>query len=181
MIGLFIGRFQPFHNGHLEAIRTMQRECGEVIIIVGSSQFCFEVDNPFTVGERIEMITASLKDAGMWGKCQVLSIPDIQNNALWVSHVNSLVPHYDVVYSNNPLTCRLFKEAGKRIQGIPFHDRKNCDGTKIRKLMLKGAGWEKFVPAKTAALIRRVKGPERMKAVGNGDKFCEKKAAGRRR
>ncbi|MDO8340061.1 MAG: nicotinamide-nucleotide adenylyltransferase [Candidatus Burarchaeum sp.] len=171
MIGLFIGRFQPLHNGHLEAIRKMQGECGEVIIIVGSSQYCFEANNPFTIGERIEMITASLKDAGLWGKCQVLSIPDIQNNALWVAHVNSLVPHYDVVYSNNPLTRRLFKEAGKRIESIPFHDRKNCDGTKIRGLMITGGEWEKFVPAKAAVLIKRVKGPERMKEVGNGDKF----------
>ncbi|VVB98807.1 Nicotinamide-nucleotide adenylyltransferase [uncultured archaeon] len=178
MIGLFIGRFQPFHNGHLAAIKVMQEECEEVIILVGSSQYCFEAGNPFTIGERIEMITGSLKEAGMWGKCQVLSIPDIQNNALWVAHVNSLVPHYDVVYSNNPLTKRLFKEAGKRVQAIPFHDRKNCDGTKIRKMMLQGEGWKKFVPRKTAELIKRIDGPGRMKEVGNGDKFADKEVPG---
>jgi nicotinamide-nucleotide adenylyltransferase len=171
MKALFIGRFQPFHNGHLEAVRSMLKQCGHVIVLVGSSQFCYEKTNPFTVGERIEMISESLREAGLWDKCQVLSVPDIQNNALWVAHVNSVVPDYEIVYSNNALTYRLFKEAGKKVEHIPFHDRSNCDGTKIRRAMQQGSAWEKFVPKAAAAVIKRVKGPERMKEVGNGDKF----------
>jgi nicotinamide-nucleotide adenylyltransferase len=171
MKALFIGRFQPFHNGHLEAIRHVLQKCGQVTVLVGSSQFSFEVNNPFTVGERIEMISESVRAAGLWEKCQVLSVPDMQNNALWVSHVISLVPHFDVAYTNNPLAKRLFKEAGKKVEPIPFHDRKNCDGTKIRKMMFEDGNWEKFVPKAAAAVIKRVKGPERMREVGTGDKF----------
>ena len=171
MKALFIGRFQPFHNGHIEALRHMLKACGSATVLVGSSQFSFETNNPFTVGERIEMISASLREAGLWDKCQVLSVPDMQNNALWVAHVNSLVPHYDVVYTNNALAKRLFKEAGKKVERIPFHDRQNCDGTKIRRMMLKGEQWEQHVPKAAAEVIKRVNGPERMKEVGNGDKF----------
>ncbi|RLG18843.1 nicotinamide-nucleotide adenylyltransferase [Candidatus Micrarchaeota archaeon] len=171
MIGLFIGRFQPFHNGHLEAVKWMLKKCDEVIILVGSSQFCYEKENPFTVGERIEMITSSLKAAGLWQKCQVLFLPDVQNNALWVVHVNSLIPNYDLVYSNNPLTRTLFEESGKKVESIPFHDRENCDGTKIRNIMGSGRGWERYMPAAAVEVVKRVKGPERLKSIGKGDKF----------
>ena len=63
--GLFVGRFQPFHNGHLEAVKSILRECDEAVIAVGSSQKSHEPDNLFTVGERIEMIYESLKEAAI--------------------------------------------------------------------------------------------------------------------
>ena len=153
----------------------MLKKCNEVIVLVGSSQFCYEVNNPFTVGERIEIITSSLKEAGIWEKCQVLSLLDVQNNALWVVHVNSLVPEYEIVYSNNPLTRVLFKEAGKKVENIPFYDRENCDGTKIRKMMREGNEWERHVPKKAVEIIKRIHGPQRIKDIGNGDKFGEGK------
>ena len=46
--GVFIGRFQPFHNGHLEAIKKLLIEVDELIIMIGSSQYSHSFDNPFT-------------------------------------------------------------------------------------------------------------------------------------
>ena len=45
--GVFVGRFQPFHKGHLEFIKKILKEVEELIIIVGSSQFSHRIDNPF--------------------------------------------------------------------------------------------------------------------------------------
>ena len=53
---LFVGRFQPFHNGHIHAIGEILEESDELIIVVGSAQMSHEPDNPFTAGERLEMI-----------------------------------------------------------------------------------------------------------------------------
>ncbi|MBI5159284.1 nicotinamide-nucleotide adenylyltransferase [Candidatus Micrarchaeota archaeon] len=172
MRGLFVGRFQPFHNGHLKAIEWVLRECSDLIVLVGSSQACYEVENPFTVGERIEMVHDTLKASKLLEKCIILSIPDVNNNALWIAHVNSLVPKYDVVYTNNSLTRKLFQDAGRQVKDIPFFDRLDFDGTKIRKAMLKGTGWQKFVPKEVEKFIEKKKIIQRVQTVATGDKMC---------
>ena len=45
--GLFIGRFQPFHNGHLQDIKNALKEVDELIIAIGSSQHFNTKENPF--------------------------------------------------------------------------------------------------------------------------------------
>ncbi|HDJ89497.1 MAG TPA: nicotinamide-nucleotide adenylyltransferase, partial [Thermoprotei archaeon] len=56
MRGLFIGRFQPFHLGHFYALKWILSKVDEVIIGIGSAQVSYTIKNPFTLGERIEMI-----------------------------------------------------------------------------------------------------------------------------
>ena len=58
-----IGRFQPFHNGHLKLAKQILKDCNELIIAVGSSQFNFTFSNPFTAGERVYFIHQSLLEA----------------------------------------------------------------------------------------------------------------------
>ncbi|MEM2966110.1 MAG: adenylyltransferase/cytidyltransferase family protein, partial [Candidatus Nitrosocaldaceae archaeon] len=60
MKGLFIGRFQPFHNGHLEAIRFALKQVEILWIVIGSAQRSHEQRNPFTAGERLSMIRDTL-------------------------------------------------------------------------------------------------------------------------
>ena len=62
---LFVGRFQPFHHGHLHAIKLILEEADDMVIVVGSAQMSHELDNPFTAGERIEMIQAALRQANV--------------------------------------------------------------------------------------------------------------------
>ena len=175
MRGLFIGRFQPMHLGHLYAIKHALEKCDELIVLVGSSQACYEVENPLTVGERIEMIHQVLEKEGIYEKCMILSIPDIKNNALWVSHVNSLVPSYDVVFSNNPLTIKLFEDSGKEVKKTPMFERSHYEGTNIRKFLLTGDKWKKLVPKEVVKFIKERKIVERVKAVSDKDKVKKKK------
>jgi len=65
MRGLMMGRFQPFHLGHLDLVKQILSECDEIIIAITSSQFNYLEKDPFTAGERIEMIHQSLKDDGV--------------------------------------------------------------------------------------------------------------------
>jgi nicotinamide-nucleotide adenylyltransferase len=170
MIGLFIGRFQPFHTGHLKAVEWILARCDQVLILIGSSQACYQEDNPFTVGERVEMITKTLKARGLCDRCTVLSVPDVNNNALWVSHINSLVPRYDVVFSNNPLTKRLFLDSGKEVSTIPFFDRAKNDATLIRKSIPRDGKWRKSVPREVEKFMDEIRGVQRMKEILGGDK-----------
>src|SRR5437870_10806299 len=63
--GLYVGRFQPFHLGHLKAVKYILGRVDELIIVVGSAQHSHTLDNPFTAGERITMIRLALKQAGI--------------------------------------------------------------------------------------------------------------------
>lgn len=169
--GLFVGRFQPFHNGHLEAIRVILGECEECVIAIGSSQKSHEPDNLFTLGERIEMIYESLKAEGLSHRAIIVGIPDINNNSLWVAHLNALSPSFDVAYSNNPLVQRLFEEAGVKVKQVKLVKRKEYDGTAIRKSMGRNREWEKHVPKRAKEFIIRIKGVDRLKEICEGDKI----------
>ena len=61
--GLFLGRFNPFHKGHLMAIQQILAKENELIIAIGSSQQSHSLENPFTAGERVLMIHAAMKEA----------------------------------------------------------------------------------------------------------------------
>jgi len=171
MRGLFIGRFQPFHKGHMKAVEWILERCDELIIAVGSTQRSFDRTDLFTAGERIEMIRRALKARKLDGRCIIIPVSDINNNALWVSHLNSLCPEFEVVFSNNSLVNLLFSEAGKKVVEVPLFERKRCDGTYIRKLMLSGGKWKELVPLEVANFITKKRGAERLMDVSKGDKF----------
>jgi nicotinamide-nucleotide adenylyltransferase len=167
MRGLVIGRYQPFHNGHLEVIREIKSdpECTELIIAIGSAQVSHTMDNPFTAGERVLMLDAALLGAGM-KDCFLIPIADINRYAVWVSHVESLVPPIDIVYTNNSLTHRLFSEKGYKVKTPKLYDRNKYSGTKIRDLMLTGGDWQSLVPPSVVKIIAEIDGINRLKDLG---------------
>ncbi|NYZ79043.1 nicotinamide-nucleotide adenylyltransferase [Candidatus Micrarchaeota archaeon] len=170
MRGLFIGRFQPFHNGHLKGIEWALKRCDELVIAVGSTQRSFDRMDLFTAGERVEMIRRVLKAKKLEGRCIIIPVSDINNNALWVSHLESLCPEFRVVFSNNPLVKLLFSGTGKKVLEVPLFERKRCDGTCIRKLMLSGNKWKELVPPEVAGFIAESGGAERLRSISKGDK-----------
>ena len=63
--GVYVGRFQPLHNGHLTDIKAASKEVDELAIGIGSSQEDHTAQNPFTTTERMEMISLTLKKEGI--------------------------------------------------------------------------------------------------------------------
>lgn len=53
---VFIGRFQPFHNGHKRVIDRALELADNVLVLVGSSNRSRSIRNPFTFEERKDMI-----------------------------------------------------------------------------------------------------------------------------
>ncbi len=165
--GFYVGRFQPYHNGHQAVLSELAGTCDEIIIGVGSAQLSHAIDNPFTAGERVLMITRALTSLGC--PYYVIPIEDVQRNALWAAHVVSMTPPFDTCYSSNPLVVRLFCEAGVAVQSPKMYKRDRHSGTEIRRRMLCGEPWEHLVPPAVVTVIREIDGVERLRQIAKDD------------
>lgn len=166
--GVFIGRFQPIHLGHIKAINNVLQEVNELIIVIGSSQVSHSFNNPFTAGERINFIKSALDENNIDpNKYYLIPVSDIYDNRLWVAHLVSLTPKFEFVYSNNPLVKRLLFESGYKVKEIPLFQRDKYSATLIRKSILTNKSWEEKVPKSVAKLIKEIGGVERIRDIGD--------------
>jgi len=166
-----VGRFQPVHKGHVKAMLDILAEFDELVIVLGSAQLSHELDNPFTVGERMVMLRLALSHAGVEpGRYWIVPVPDAPMHSVWVPMVLAYCPSFDVVYSNEPLTRRLFLEAGFEVRPIPFFKRELYSATEIRRRMLRGEPWEDLVPAPVVEYIKAIRGVERLRDLARTDK-----------
>lgn len=85
--GVFIGRFQPLHNGHIEIINQMIQEVDHPIIIIGSASGPRTPLNPFTFQERVKM----LQDI-FGNKITIFAAEDYkyQDNE-WLARINTII------------------------------------------------------------------------------------------
>ncbi len=167
---LFVGRFQPFHYGHLYAIEKILEECDDLVLVVGSAQMSHEPDNPFTAGERIEMIRGALDAADVPAdRYMIIPIPDAPAHRVWVSAVESQTPRFDLVYSNQPLTKRLLIEAGCEVRRIPMYHRGKYEATEIRRRILEKEDWSDLVPPEVYKVVEEIDGENRIRDLNKTD------------
>lgn len=162
MKALFIGRFQPFHKGHLKVIKDLSKKYDEVIIGIGSSQYRDTIDNPFSFEERKMMIERSLEKNSI-KNYRIVSIPDIHNPPKWVDHVLSIVSDFDVVVSNNSFTKKLFEERNYKVEGTKMYRKDVYSGKEIRKRIKNDEKWKHLLPKPVIDLILEVDGVKRIK------------------
>ncbi len=165
------GRFQPFHLGHLHAVKWLLNRCDELIIAVCSAQKSHTLENPFTAGERILMIRETLRKEGVdpW-RIMIAPVQDIEYNSIWVCYLESILPPFDSAASRNPLVIRLFKERGYSILQPPLTRREEYSGVRIRRMMLEGDDkWKKLVPEPVVEVIEHIGGVERLRELAKTD------------
>lgn len=166
MRALLIGRFQPFHRGHLEVVRKIRadRPTASLLIGIGSAEESYTSENPFTAGERLEMIGRALAEAKV-EDALLVPIEDISRHALWVSYLEALLPTFDRVYTNNALTRLLFERSGYLVESPPLYDRDRFEGARIRQQLAEGSGWKDAVPPSVAAYLDEIGAPARLQVV----------------
>ena len=162
MNGLLIGRFQPFHLGHLEALQFALSKVDKLWIGLGSSNKPTEKNNPFSAEERKKMILSSIDDS-MKNKISIYFIPDLDNHAKWIEKIDTIVPKFDIVFSNDPLTDHLFSKRTINVISIPFLNRDTLSGTNIRNLIINDQKWENFVPEGTKNFLINIGAKEHLK------------------
>jgi len=158
MIGLFIGRFQPFHKGHLWAIKEILKVCDKVIIGIGSSQYSKQSVNPYSADERRDMINACLKQNNI-SEYAIFEVTDIHNDDEWVSHVKKIVPKFDAVYSGSPLSKLLFTQEGYIVQNLPRY--KNISASEVRLRAQKKMDWKELLDNTVVEIVTAI-GIERL-------------------
>jgi len=158
--GIFIGRFQPFHLGHLDVVEEMAKahDLDELVIGIGTAQIGYTAYNPFTADERELMIRRSMKIDKPY---QIVKINDINDFPKWVSHVESSCPEFHVVYSGNTIVKDLFEEKGYEVRTLK--GPKKMSATEVRQMIINGKGWKDFLPQGTIDTILEINGQERLR------------------
>jgi bifunctional NMN adenylyltransferase/nudix hydrolase len=83
---IYIGRFEPVHNGHLALLQRALASARSVIVVMGSAWQARSPKNPFTCHERADMMLGALPGADR-ARVQMLPMRDYYDEAVWVRAV----------------------------------------------------------------------------------------------
>lgn len=153
MIGLYAGRFQPFHLGHFEAIEHILNKADETYVLICSKKGDNPLDdrNPFTYEERRNMM--------MYYKNRVhfRHIKDQDSDEEWTRVIEKEIPKgRKVSFTNNPRTKEAFTKHGYEVNPIPVKYN-NLNATLIRKFIIRNENWQDLVPHGTVTIIKEVR------------------------
>ena len=162
MDGLLIGRFQPFHLGHLDAVLFGLSRTENLFIGIGSSNKSNESRNPFSAKERREMIISSI-ESSMAERIKIFDIPDVGDHEKWAFEIDKIVPKYDVVFTNDEFTQTLFEKREMNVVPVVLKDREKFSGTNIRELIADNKNWQDLVPRGTRKVLDKINAIERLK------------------
>lgn len=114
--GIFIGRFQPVHGGHVHAIGLAATQVDKLYILVGSANQCRSIRNPWTYQERNQMLRLKLHAAGI-RNYEILPLNDYRySNTQWMSDVRATAEHYNM---GTPILFGHLKEGNDYLSWFP--------------------------------------------------------------
>ncbi|GLS28042.1 bifunctional nicotinamide-nucleotide adenylyltransferase/Nudix hydroxylase [Marinibactrum halimedae] len=183
---VFIGRFQPFHRGHLAVIQEGLRHTQQMIILCGSAHQPRTTRNPWSVEERMEMIRANFTDNENQ-RIHIAPLMDIvYNDEAWVQNVQMTVngivaAHFGVVHKSPKIGLighskdqssyylKLFpqwaSESVKNYEGI--------SATPIRERILSTSSIDQFLQHDSMADLLSPKTAEKLESICVGDEFLQ--------
>jgi len=162
MDGLLIGRFQPFHLGHLDAVLFGLSRVENLFVCIGSSNKSNERRNPFSAEERREMIISSIEPS-MADRLKIFDIPDVGDHEKWTFEIDKIVPKYDIIFTNDEFTKTLFEKREMNVVPVVLKDRGKFSGTNIRELIADDKNWQDLVPQGTRKVLDNLNAKERLK------------------
>lgn len=152
---LFIGRFQPFHDGHWYSLQKCLEIADKVVILIAKAEAAGEMNDPWSVKERKRMVCEVVRAHKLEQRiAHIVSCPDYPSDARWLSEVKRRVREFEVVVSNNAWTLRVFREAGYPVVESGLYNREELEGVKVRALMRAGdQEWKERVPKEVVDLF----------------------------
>jgi len=145
-IALLVGRFQPFHKGHLYLVKKALQEAEKLVIGIGSANISDE-NNPLDYEIRRKIIKAvAYKEKIEDRVIKIAALEDFFNDKKWLNNVKKQVGEFDLVVGNNEWTNKIMEKAGYPVKRFPYYKRFLYEGWRIRKLVKEGKKWQDRVP-----------------------------------
>jgi nicotinamide-nucleotide adenylyltransferase len=168
------GRFQPFHNGHLEYLRGAYERSDEVFVGITNPDPVrikpeasdplrhLPESNPWSYAERLLMVKAAARGGGLdLARVHVIPFP-VNEPELWPAYVPEGVTQYIRLFSDwGGTKLERFREAGYEVVVLDEGVEKEISGAEVRAALDEGGDWEGLVPAGVARVIRSL---ERVRA-----------------
>lgn len=161
------GRFQPFHNGHAAVLEHAAAKHARVIVSISNAHISHTTKDPFTGGERFQMIDAHCRALQIQDRVITLPVPVDDEPTTWVATIKAMSPPFDTVYTRSAWTSSLF-----RFWGIPttvhLLEGHPTSATHVRDLMSNGGDWAAHVPPAVAAVLAEIDGVSRVQELSRG-------------
>jgi cytidyltransferase-like protein len=161
------GRFQPFHNGHLEYLKGAAARCDEIFVGITNPDpervrpeasdplRHLPESNPFTYVERLLMVKAAAGDAGLeLGRLHVVPFP-VNEPELWHAYIPDDVVQFIRLFSDwGGTKLDRLREAGYEVVVLDEGAEKEISGADVREALRNGGEWESLVPKGVAAVLK---------------------------
>ncbi len=159
--GSIHGRFQPFHNGHLEYALAAAERCSFLWVGVAQPSIAnlrpgrtqpkhryLVADNPLTYAERVAVITGALSGAGFdLEKVRIVPFP-IEHPTKLNDYIPTSVVAFTTIYDDwNRTKIGVLRREGYLVEVLYEREIKGCSGGEIRRMIRAGDNqWRALVP-----------------------------------
>lgn len=164
-IGILVGRFQPLHKGHIEAIEFAENNSDKLYIIVGSAEKSNQKRNPFTFEERKKMIELAMIDIKLHESITIVPINDANNHTEWILSIKNVIGAYNIIFTNDEVTEKLFNKDETKVINVPLLDRNALSATEVRRRLELDEKWETLVIPTVANYLKEIKAVKRIKSI----------------
>lgn len=133
---IFLGRFQPFHIGHMSIVdKIFQNDFDRLLLIIGSSDKSWTDENPWTLQEREQIIRASIP-LELQEKIDILWLDDVVDDDVWCENLKKVFSEEVILFTGNEWVRDICERHNIQTDWIiPTID---ISATKIREMIKKG-------------------------------------------
>jgi len=156
---VLIGRFQPFHNGHLEIVESALKKAKNLIIVIGSARSGRNIKNPWSFDERKNMISGSLPQHT--GRLHFIPVRDYYyNDQLWLSELHQKVREITDGCDSIAMAGQYSDDSSYYLNMfpqwsfIPCHTSTKIHATEIRSAYFQGNYDYESVPTYVQSIMR---------------------------
>jgi nicotinamide-nucleotide adenylyltransferase len=163
------GRFQPFHNGHLEYLKGAAARCEEVFVGITNPDpqrikpeasdplRHLPESNPYSYVERMLMVKAAAGDAEIEpARLHVIPFP-VNEPELWHAYVPDDVVQFIRLFSDwGGTKLDRLREAGFEVVVLDEGVGKQISGADVRQALREAGDWKGLVPPGVAAVLEEL-------------------------